>query len=83
MKRTSGIVKWITNLHAVEGKPMTKSVVLELCKMVEVMKGLQIVFQRHIVPLVHIIFLVTQHITHQALAVITATKVSLLYSKIN
>lgn len=75
MKKTSGIIKWITNLHAAEGKPMTKSVVLDLCRLIELLKGFQYTFQRHIMPLVHCILLVSQFISHQALAVIATTKV--------
>lgn len=80
MKRISGLVKWITNLHAAEGKPMTKSVVMDLCRLIELLKGFQLTFQRHIIPLVHCIILVTQHISHQALQLISATKVSILFT---
>lgn len=78
MKRTSGIVKWITNLHAAERKPMTKSIVMDICRLIELLKGFQFTFQRHIIPIVHCILLVSQHISHQALSVIAATKVIII-----
>lgn len=77
MKRTSEIVKWITNLHANEGKPMTKSVVLVLCRLIELLEGFYLTMQRHSTSLVHCIYLVSQYIAHQALTIIAATKVRL------
>lgn len=75
MKKTSGLMKWITNLHAAEGKPMSKLIVMDLCRMIELLKGFQFTFQKHIIPLVHCILLVAQHISYQALQLISATKV--------
>lgn len=76
MKRTSEIVKWITNIHAYEARPMTKSVVLVLCRLIELLQSFYLTMQRHSVSLVHCIYLVSQHIAHQALTIIAATKVS-------
>lgn len=75
MKKSSGIIKWITNLHAAEGKPMTKSIVLDLCRLIKLLKGFQFIFQKHQMPLTNCFLLVSQFISHQAMAVIAATKV--------
>lgn len=75
MKRSSEIVKWITNLHAAEGRPMTKTVVLVLCRLVELLKGFQLMLKKQELSLVHCIYLVSQYIAYQALTIIVSTKV--------
>lgn len=81
MKRTSEIVKWITNLHANEGKPMTRTVVLVLCRLIELLEGFYLTMQKHSTSLVHCIYLVSQYIAHQALTIVAGTKVSSFLNK--
>lgn len=76
VKKISELVKWITNLHADEGRPMAKSVSLALCRLIEVLKAMQFTFQRNLLPLVYIILLISQHLTHKALTLLVSIKVS-------
>lgn len=80
-KKISELVKWITNLHADEEKPMTISVLLAICKLIEILKIFQFVFQRNMATLVYVMLLVRQQLTHKALALIRSFKVSLFCKK--
>lgn len=77
VKKISELVKWITNLHADEERPMTVSVLLAVCRLVEALKGFQFVIHKNMLPLVYVILLVHQHLTHKALMLIHNLKVSL------
>lgn len=76
MKKISELVKWITNLHAAEGRPMVVSVLLALCKLIEVLKSFQFIFHKNILPLVYISLLVCQQLTHKLLTLVHNLKVS-------
>lgn len=76
MKKISELVKWITNLHADERRPMVVSVLLALCRLVEVLKSFQFIFHRNILSLVYISLLVCQQLTHKLLTLLHSLKVS-------
>lgn len=74
-KKISELVKWITNLHADEERPMTMSVLLSLCKLIEVLKSFQFIFHKNMSTLVYVMLLVRQQLTHKALSLIRNYKV--------
>lgn len=76
MKKISELVKWITNLHAGEGRPMVVSVLLALCRLIEVLKSFQFIFHKNILSLVYISLLVCQQLTHRLLTLVHNLKVS-------
>lgn len=75
LKKIGELVKWITNLHANEGQPMTKSVLLALCRLTEILKGFQFIFKDNLIPLVYIMLLNSQHLTHKAHSLLVQIKV--------
>ncbi|XP_017774275.1 PREDICTED: WASH complex subunit 7 [Nicrophorus vespilloides] len=81
LKRISEFIKWVTNLHADNGRPMTKSVLLALCKLVEVLKCFQFIFHRNILPLSYVILLISQHLNHKALDKLVFIKKSFTQEK--
>lgn len=81
LKKISECIKWITNLHADEGRPMPKSVLLNLCKMVEILVSYQFVFRRNILPISYVIPLISQQLTHKALAFLANIKKSYVAEK--
>lgn len=74
-KKISELVKWTTNLHADEERPMTMSVLLALCKLIEILKSFQFIFYKNMSSLVYVTLLVRQQLTHKALLLIRNYKV--------
>ncbi|KAJ3639981.1 hypothetical protein Zmor_003307 [Zophobas morio] len=81
VKKISEVVKWITNLHADKGRPMAKSVLLALCRLVEILKCFQFIFHKKLLPLVYIISLISQHLSHKALTLLRHIRKSLTQEK--
>lgn len=75
VKKVNELVKWIMNLHADIQKPMTKAVLLSVCKLIEVLKVLQFTFEKQFSSLNQTMVLVTQHLTHKALTILITIKV--------
>lgn len=71
----------LTNLHGSLGKPMTKSSVLSLCKLVELMKAIECIYNRHNYTIAKTINHVIQRLTYQMLVVITTAKKGLVLDK--
>jgi WASH complex subunit 7 len=71
----SRLLKTITNLHVTLAKPMTKTAVLALCKLVELLKGIQHIYHRHYMTIAESINHVLQHLAFQALNIIGSAKV--------
>jgi WASH complex subunit 7 len=74
------LLKTITNLHAALAKPMTKTAVLALCKLVELLKGIQHMYHRHYMTTAQSINHVVQHLAFQALSIIVSAKVCVCLS---
>lgn len=75
IKKIAELVKWITNLHANEGRPMTKSILLVICKLIEVLKGFQFTCRHNLVQLTYVILLNLQVLTHRGLGLLIHIKV--------
>ncbi|XP_018328614.1 WASH complex subunit 4 [Agrilus planipennis] len=79
--KNSKLSKWILNLHEEEGKPITKSTLFSLFKLIEVMKAMQFTFQKNCLPLAYTTCLVAQHLTHIARSKLTIIKKSFVREK--
>lgn len=77
----SRLLKTILNLHAALGKPMTKIVVLYLCKLVELLKSIETSYQYHIFVIADSINHVLQYLVYQALSAISNAKNRILADK--
>lgn len=77
-KKIGELVKWITNLHANEGRPMPKSLLLTICRLIEVLKGFQSIFRQNLVQIVYIILLNLQVLTHKANQLLIHIKVMII-----
>lgn len=71
----SHLLKTVTNLHVTLAKPMTKTSVLALCKLVELLKGIQHMYLHHNMTIAKSINHVVQHLAFQALSIIVSAKV--------
>lgn len=75
-KKISELLKWITCLYADQGTPMGKSVLISLCRLVEVLKGFNCLFQKKQLSLLYISLLISQQLTYKALSILQNIKVS-------
>ena len=64
------------NLHVALSKPMTKTAVLALCKLVELMKAIEHTFHRRSMLIAESVNHIVQHLSFMALASISTAKVS-------
>jgi WASH complex subunit 7 len=71
----SHLLKTVTNLHVTLAKPMTKTAVLALCKLVEILKGIQHMYHHHYMTIAESINHVVQHLAFKALNIIVSAKV--------
>ncbi|XP_063238126.1 WASH complex subunit 4 isoform X2 [Bacillus rossius redtenbacheri] len=75
------LAQTLTNLHVSLSRPMPKTAVASLCRLVELVKGVQQAFHRHGAALYESVNHVAQYLAFQALSVISATKRSLVQDK--
>lgn len=74
-------VKTITNLHVTLSKPMVKSSVLALFKMVEMLKAIEATFHRQSILICESITHVVQHLSYIALVAINQAKKKIISDK--
>ncbi|XP_021927247.1 WASH complex subunit 4 isoform X2 [Zootermopsis nevadensis] len=77
----SHLLKTVTNLHVTLAKPMTKTSVLALCKLVELLKGIQHMYLHHNMTIAKSINHVVQHLAFQALSIIVSAKKGVVQDK--
>ncbi|CAG9854952.1 unnamed protein product [Phyllotreta striolata] len=70
LRKISYSVQWTLNVHADKNLPLQKSVLLSICKLIEILKSVPLVFRKQIVSLTCIFLLTTQHLSHKALALL-------------
>ncbi|XP_069694005.1 WASH complex subunit 4 isoform X2 [Periplaneta americana] len=75
------LLKTMTNLHVTLAKPMTKTAVLALCKLIELLKGIQHMYHRHYITIAESINHVVQHLAFQALSIIATAKKGVIQDK--
>ena len=71
----SHLVKTIMNLHVALSKPMTKTFVLALCQLIELLKAIEHTFHRRSMLVAESINHILQHLTFMALSSMAAAKV--------
>lgn len=69
------LLNTLTNLHGALGKPMTRSSVLSLCKLVENIKSIEYIYSRHSTTIAKAVHHMIQRLTYQALSIIATVKV--------
>lgn len=67
------------NLHGSMAKPMTKSSVIGLCRLVELVKTVREMYLRHCTVIARSVGHITQRFSFQALTIIASVKVRRLY----
>ncbi|XP_066997257.2 WASH complex subunit 4 isoform X3 [Anabrus simplex] len=77
----SQLLNTVANLHVYLAKPMTKAAALALCKMVELLKGIQYMYHRHYMAIAESVNHVIQHLAFQALNIIAGAKKGLVQDK--
>ncbi|XP_056631164.1 WASH complex subunit 4 [Diorhabda sublineata] len=74
LKKINFSVQWILNLHADKNLPLQKSVLLSVCKLIELLKCIPLICKKYTITLTHIILLTTQHLSYKTLALVTAIR---------
>ncbi|XP_076340851.1 strumpellin and WASH-interacting protein isoform X2 [Tachypleus tridentatus] len=77
----SNQVKTVMNLHVTLAKPMTKTSVLALCRMIEMLKAIEATFHKHTMHICENITHIVQHLGYIALTAINAAKKRLVADK--
>ncbi|KAL3289445.1 hypothetical protein HHI36_022869 [Cryptolaemus montrouzieri] len=81
VKKVSELIKWILMIHTDGNVPIAKSTLLALCRLIEVLKCFQLMFNRNLLPLFHIIMLISQHLTYKTLSMILSVRKNLVQDK--
>ncbi|KAF4526331.1 hypothetical protein B566_EDAN012258 [Ephemera danica] len=68
------LITTVTNLHVSLAQPMTKTSVVALCRLVELLKYIQFMFHAHSVAVAESMNHVIQHLTYQAIGIVIAAK---------
>ncbi|GFT12835.1 WASH complex subunit 4 [Nephila pilipes] len=74
-------IKTMMGLHIVLCKPMTKTCVLALCRMIEILKGIEGTYHRHSVVINESLTHIMQHLSYLALKIINIGKSRLVSDK--
>ncbi|XP_078530725.1 WASH complex subunit 4 isoform X1 [Lissotriton helveticus] len=75
------IIKTTMNLHMATRKPMTKTSVKALCRLVELLKAIEHTFHRRSMIVADSVSHITQHLQHQALHAISVAKKRVISDK--
>lgn len=75
------IVKTVSSIHTTQGIPMTKSCLLVICKLVEVLKAMYDCFSKNLIRISLSINLISQHISFQLATEIGSLKKSIITNK--
>lgn len=76
MERLGTNINSVTNLHAQVNVPMTKPGIAAICKSIEFLKMLKIIFEKYSAGIHITAQCLAQYQIHQALTIITGVKVS-------
>ncbi|GIZ00953.1 WASH complex subunit 4 [Caerostris extrusa] len=74
-------LKTMMSLHVALSKPMTKTCVLALCRMIEMLKGIEATYHRHTVVISESLTHIMQHLGYLALTIINIGKKRLVSDK--
>uniref|UniRef100_A0A8C5MTC3 WASH complex subunit 4 n=1 Tax=Leptobrachium leishanense TaxID=445787 RepID=A0A8C5MTC3_9ANUR len=77
----SNIIKTTMNLYMSMQKPMTKTSVKSLCRLVELLKAIEHMFHRRSMMVADSVSHITQHLQHQALTAIAVAKKRVISDK--
>ncbi|KAG5896826.1 hypothetical protein JTB14_032067 [Gonioctena quinquepunctata] len=70
-KKISTSVMTTLNLHADKDLPLTKSVLLAICRLIEVLKCIPIILRKNMMTITYVVLLITQHLSHKALGLLS------------
>lgn len=76
MERLGTTINSVTNLHAQVNCPMTKQSIAAICKLIEFLKMLKMIFDKYLAGIHVTVQCLAQHQIHQALTIIAGVKVS-------
>ncbi|XP_072038890.1 WASH complex subunit 4-like [Amphiura filiformis] len=77
----SNLIRTIMNLHAHMNKPMTKTAVLALCRLIEMLKSIEHTFHRRTMLIAESITHIIQHLQFMALASVNTAKKRIISDK--
>lgn len=69
-------LRWITNIHAAEGKPINRTVLMCIFRLNSLVKGILYTFKLHFDKINHCISIIIQYLQYQVLSITFNLKVS-------
>ncbi|XP_075218333.1 strumpellin and WASH-interacting protein isoform X2 [Lycorma delicatula] len=81
ISRMKRIITLLINLHPVMGKPMTKGTVIVVCKLVELIKGIEMMYHRHSITISKCLSPIMERLLYQTLLIIDSTKKAVVQDK--
>lgn len=74
LKKTNFIIQWILNVHADKSIPITKSVLLSVCKLIEILKSFKLIYSKNKVTITYMLLILIQHLSYKALYLLNHLK---------
>ncbi|KAK9889027.1 hypothetical protein WA026_004312 [Henosepilachna vigintioctopunctata] len=81
VKKINEIVKWMLRIHIDHNIPISKSTLLALCRLIEILKSFQLTYDKNLLTLIYIIMLISQHLTYKTLSMIHIVRKNLVQDK--
>ncbi|XP_033098788.1 WASH complex subunit 4-like isoform X2 [Anneissia japonica] len=77
----SHLVKTVMNIHAYTNKPLTKTAVLALCRLIELLKSIEATFHRRTMVIAESITHIVQHLQFLAMSAVNTAKKRIISDK--
>ncbi|XP_071961621.1 WASH complex subunit 4-like isoform X2 [Antedon mediterranea] len=77
----SHLVKTVMNIHAYANKPLTKTAVLALCRLIELLKSIEATFHRRTMVIAESITHIVQHLQFMAMSAVNTAKKRIISDK--
>lgn len=74
VKKINFNIQWILNIHADKNIAITKSVLLSVCRLIEILKCFNIIYSKHTVAITYILLIIIQHLSFKALSISNTLK---------
>ncbi|XP_060537430.1 WASH complex subunit 4 [Cylas formicarius] len=81
VQKINSTIKWVMNVHFDKMLPVTKTVLVAISKLVEILKSIYLNLNQNIILLVHLVLLISQHLQYKALSILISIKKDLVQDR--
>lgn len=74
VKKINFIIQWILNIHVDKNIPITKSVLLSICRLIEILKCFKVIYTTHTTTITYMLLILIQHLSYRALSLLGTIK---------